>query len=394
LWFTILIQGVFTAYSIWLFIQSFITGVVLRRYVFVIAAALLSVASSLPVKTGILLPDFFTATALLLSAVLLLRSENVSRQHIALAFAGTVLSCLMHHSNVYILFAMLVLLLLLKWRKRSYFPHTDWKRVLFFVALFPTWWLSAGLINKNYGNDFFVSRNGDIFLAGHFVHDGTMRKFLCVKCEKEKYYPMCKYKDSLSGLDFLWDQARSPLHRYGGWERSNGIFGLICKDIISTPRLWPWLTHRALGQSAEQFCSFYINSAFEAPGGIATTPVEYSVGRYYNNELNQFQNSQQYNSGLKLDAQNERQNILLFFSTGALILFVFGYRKSHTALVGLFIYLGVAMYSNALICGAISIVNPRYQTRVMWLLPLFVIVVLAQSGIFATAGERLKKFLS
>lgn len=394
LWFTILAQGVMTSYAIWLFIRSFVSNISLRRPVFVIAAGLLSVASALPIKTGIIVPDIFTPVGLLFSAVLLLRTQEISRVHLVIAAAVVVIGCCFHHSNAYIFLLLLVFAVLLKWRKRAGFQLVQWRRVLFYIALFPVWWISAGLINYAYDGKFFVSRNGDIFLAGHFVHDGTMRKFLCQECAKNPNYLMCEYKDSLANLDFLWDYNRSPLYKYGGWDHSNGYFGVVCTDIITSPKMWPWLAHRALGQSAEQFCSFQLNGWFESPRCDDWSPATTGVKKFYANEFNIYCYTEQFQSALLYEEQNKRQNWLLFLSAGTIMLFMFGYRKEYPRLVQLIVFGLLALYSNAFVCGAISIINPRYQSRVVWLLPLFVLVVLAESGILSAIGARLKKLVS
>lgn len=394
LWFTILAQGILTSYTIWLFIRSFVSSISLRRTVFVLAAALLSVASALPVKTGIILPDIFTPLTLLMSAVLLLRTQDISRLHIAIAAIVVVTGCCFHHSNAYILVLLLIFTLLLKWRKRVAFQLVERKRILFYIALFPVWWLAAGLITYAYDGKFYVSRNGDVFLAGHFVHDGTMRKFLCEKCKETPNYPMCESKDSLVNLDFLWDGNRSPLYKYGGWMNSNGIFGAICTDILTTPKLWPWLAHHAVGQSAEQFFNFHLSANFESPYCNQWSSPHMAVSYFYANEYNQFCYTEQNQEILNYDAQNTRQSWLLFISAGSIILFLFAYRNQFPRLVQLIVFLFLALYSNAFVCGAISIINPRYQTRVIWLLPLIVLVVLAESGILSNIGAKLKNLVS
>lgn len=395
LWFTILMQGIMTSYAIWLFIRSFVSRISLRRPVFVIAVALLSIATALPIKTGIIVPDIFTPVSLLFSAVLLLRTQEISRVHIAIASVLIVLGCCFHHSNAYILLLLLVFAVLLKWRKRAGFQLVEWRRILFYIALFPVWWISAGLINYSFEKRFFVSRNGDIFLAGHFVHDGTMRKHLCIVCKEDPYYPMCQYKDSLAYLDFLWDYNKSPLYRYGGWDDTkNGTFSKVCNDIITSPKMWPWLAHRALGQSAEQFCTFYINAWFESPHCNEWSPATRGVKQFYANEYNMYCYTEQFQQSLLYEDQNARQNWLLFFSAAGMILCFFGFRKEYPRLIGLLTFCLLALYSNAFVCGAISIINPRYQSRVVWLLPLFVLVVLAESGVLSNIGERLKKFVT
>jgi hypothetical protein len=391
LWFTILFQGIMTSYAIWLFIRSFVSRIAIRKFVFVTSVGLLCFATGLPIKTGIIVPDIFTPVGLLFAAVLLLRTQEISRLHIVIAVVGVVTACCVHHSNVYILILLLVFTALMKWRKRASFNLVAWRRIIFCAALIPVWWLTAGLINYTYSDKFFVSRNGDIFLAGHFIHDGTMRKFLCSECEKNPHYIMCEYKDSLAGLDFLWDYNRSPLYKYGGWDNSKGVFGVICKDIITTPKMWPWLVHRALGQSAEQFFSFQLNGWFESPRCDEWSPATTGVKKFYANEFNQYGYTEQYGSALLYEDQNRRQNWLLFFSVAAIILFLFGYKKEFPRIVQLIIFMLFAMYCNALICGAISIINPRYQSRVVWLLPLLAIVVLAESGVLAAIGSRIKQ---
>lgn len=394
LWFTILFQGIMTSYAIWLFIRSFVSRIAIRRFVFVAAAGLLCFATSLPIKTGIILPDIFTPVGLLFSVILLLRTQDISRLHIIVAALGVILACCVHHSNAYIFAMLLIFAVLLKWRKRISFNLIEWRRIIFFAALLPVWWLTAGLLNYKYSDKFFVSRNGDIFLAGHFIHDGTMRKFLCEECKENPKYFMCDVKDSLVLLDFLWDYNRSPLYMYGGWDKPSGVFGVICKDIVTTPKMWPWLVHRALGQSAEQFFSFQLNGWFESPRCDESSPATVYTKKYYTNEFNQYCYTEQYGAALLYEDQNRRQNRLLFVSAAAIILFLFGYRKEFPRIVQLIVFVLFAMYCNAFICGAISIINPRYQSRVIWLLPLLALVVLAESGILSAIGQRLKELTS
>jgi len=72
------------------------------------------------------------------------------------------------------------------------------------------------------------------------------------------------------------------------------------------------------------------------------------------------------------------QMVLIAVSMGVLLWALVGARKLPVGLQGLAVVVLPVVVENAFVCGALSVVDERYQNRVMWLVPLVALLLLAE----------------
>jgi hypothetical protein len=222
------------------------------------------------------------------------------------------------------------------------------------------------------------------FLMARMIDDGPGYRFLQKNCA-EKTYTVCKYIDRLpvSDGDFLW--SANP---------TNGVFRVV--DLA---------TRKAL--SAEQ-ASFAFDVFLFDPVGVTTSATRDFVRQFFRIALDPFFLDQgmlkhfaatlptfyfdeMMRSHIAMHEQILRILSTVYASTyfasifGLLLVTISLYwpklrRKpyilSQREWGPILTFVGLAMVSNAAICGILSAPAARYQTRISWI-PLFILGLIA-----------------
>ena len=216
---------------------------------------------------------------------------------------------------------------------------------------------------------------------------GILEPYLRENCGKH-HYRICEYKDKIPG-DFLWDYSNSPLYKNGGWESPQKLeeYSAIIKDILTSPQYGHLFLVRAVESSFTQFFCFSTGDASPQREG---TPPYKAISVHFPASLKLYTNSHQWTQTLNFTFINEFQKYitgicLLFY----LACFVYPSRTRKFNRVILFILAG--MFINAFVCGTFSTIAERYQSRVIWLLPLPLFLILANKEFFL---EKLRKVFS
>jgi hypothetical protein len=102
---------------------------------------------------------------------------------------------------------------------------------------------------------------------------------------------------------------------------------------------------------------------------VEGSPSYVAISKYYPVSLREFKFTKQFAGELRFWLLNEKQKYLVALCLFLSILFLMlpRFPVGFKWVIG-FIFL--ALLANAFICAAVSVVVPRYQARVIWLLPL------------------------
>ena len=201
------------------------------------------------------------------------------------------------------------------------------------------------------------------------IDEGLVKKYLDENCSKHNY-KFCTYKDQIP-WDFIWDYTNSPLYKTGGWLANKEEYNAIIIDLLTTPKYLKIFLLRSFESGIKQFFTFDMGDTPKLVEGSAPFG---SIERHYHIQIKEYFSGKQCLAALNYTLQNNCQ--LYFIAFSLLMLFVLLFARIPALYKFMIIYFIVALYINALVCGTFSGVIARYQSRVVWLLPLPVILIL------------------
>jgi hypothetical protein len=322
--------------------------------------------------TSWLMPDVFTSVSIMCIGLLLF-IEKLKRTDLFFISVIVVPGIAMHNSNFYICLGLMLLLLtgfvFKPVREKYKKAGIRKKRVALIVLLIVISNLFLSAVHYSYGAGFKGSRGGPVFIMSSLVDMGIMEPYLTENCSK-KNFNICKYKDSIPG-NFLWD-GNSPVYLTGGWGANEEEYTAIVKDIVTTPRYLKTFVYNSAIFTCEQFFHFNTSEVVKP-----SESVNNAIATYYPNDFQRYAGSKQAAGTLNFDIANLIQNLIV---AGCLLIYllVFMFNKTTTRYQLLIAFILGALLVNAWVCGTFSGVFPRYQARVIWLLPLPIFLYLME----------------
>lgn len=375
LWLVILVQGMMVSLLVYYYFKYFSFSP--ARIIFFMAYIfLVTFFTGASVNVSQLIPDVFTSIVILAFGLLLLVKELSLRDRIMIVIF-LVLGLSVHNSHVLIMGPLLLLFTLVYSISRKFRSKMVFFRPVRLVTLWAVLvgaWLLVPTVHAMYGGGFVASKGGHVFMIARLNDIGVLRKYLDDKCDTEAY-KFCDYRDQVP-WDFIWDYENSPLYKTGGWEANQEEYNHIIRGIISDPRYYDILVMRSAESGFKQFFTFETG---DTPSLLEGTATWANLNKYFGEQLKEYYASRQANGWLNYTALNEIQKYLvaicLLFLVAALVTDIpFSYKF-------LILFLLAALFMNAWVCGSLSGVFPRYQARVVWLLPLPVILILTDPSV-------------
>lgn len=333
---------------------------------------LLSICSSMGWTTSQLMPDIFTSYLILSVFLFYTYTKNSWEIYIFLSaiIITSVLSHLTNISIIVLIIAALVLLFLIKNTYRLHLKLFIKKSIVILALVFSSLIILVGL-NKKYYNYVGLSPTSYIFFFARLIDTGLMPEFLNEKCA-EKSYEICQYKDNLPDKyeSFLFG-AESVFYKTGGWDLSkHNEYRTIARDFLTSPKYLGKFLYNCAIHSAYQLVTFKTGDGLTNVFNPESSQYQ-TVLKYYNRgefKYN-FQNSKQIQGTLDFKTINLINYILIFISV-LIIIWTLLFNKLDSNMF-LFTYInifGVAI--NAAVTSSLSSVFDRFQSRVIWLIPL------------------------
>jgi hypothetical protein len=331
--------------------------------------AFLALGTSLPWVVGQLMPDVFTGLTFL-SAFLLLYDSKLSGAKMV-ALSGVLLisvgSHLSHFMALMLLFLVIIILRAFD-GSRQFWPARTTSGIFAFVLL-PIM-ASMGVValaNWRAGYGPTLSPAGPVFLLGRLFESGMAADYLREQCAVEQF-AACKYLQDLprDQNDFLW--GRHPLlNEMGGWQGSRAQ---ASKIVFAAIRHSPT---RFLIDSGKQMFRQFVS--FSPGDGNAAIRSGYAFDVFkwlYPGDLSRFQLTRQWTGSLAKDSRRMAPLYITLFWCCLVASLAFLIRRPLPARPAdqLFVLTLIFLFSNALVTGALSGVNQRYQSRVSWLMGL------------------------
>ncbi|HNW70872.1 MAG TPA: hypothetical protein PKI01_10745 [Bacteroidales bacterium] len=249
--------------------------------------------------------------------------------------------------------------------------------ILFITAVMSVLFIMT--YNYSHGRGFKTLGSSNILLTAKFNNTGLLKMYLDDICLSNEECVLCKYKDSLpaSSDEFLWSN-RSPLYDYQEplevnkpWMKANEKYAPVVKGIILTPKYYPKIFKDIIKYTGLQLVSFKIGTG-KIPFGINSAPY-YPIRDHFENELPSFFKSLQNTGELKFGIFEFLVSITFILSLIIIIIGVFLIKQNYLLRFASVVIM-VSLLYNAFITSTLSVVEDRYQSRIIWLIPLLAII--------------------
>ena len=363
-WPLIVVQAALTVWVVALVLRVHQLG---RPLVLLVTVAALSVATTLPWLTGIVLTDIFFGLSVLALHLLVLRNDALARWERVALFVLIAFSAATHNATLAVLLALLAAGFIVALFDHRLVPFAGLARGAAALLLG-----AIMLVGANY----LVAKRlawtpGGIGLTfGRMLQDGIVKRYLDEHCPDPRLR-LCDHRDELpSDADvFFWGQGL--FDRLGRFQGLNDEMRTIVLDGL---RAYPWLQLQAAAVATMKQLVMVrtgwgvLDSIWHTHGMIenfapAILPAM-KAARQQRGELD-------FTAINRLHVPVALASMLLLLAVMAL-----GVRQRRFADLGLLAAtIALAILANAFVTGALSGPHDRYGARVAWLATLVVALV-------------------
>jgi hypothetical protein len=370
LWPVVILQALMTGYLIALVARIEVPGLTLP--------GLAGIGIALMLLTGIgwyvgqVEPDCMTALVVLGCYLLLFRFSSLDRVARWAVVAITALAVACHPSHLGLIAGFLIVgvALHLFGRLLPQLPRPRLKPASIAFAV------SLGLTlasNLALAHGFFLSRSGSVFVFARLMQDGIIQRLLHDTCPQSGYQ-LCPYQRQLphNANAWLWGE-KSLFHQEGGFANSQDEDNRMIVDSLER---YPGMQVKAaLYDSVLQFFEFRTGDGIESQINIIWPELKAVAP----GELPAYASARQQRQRIRFQTINMVDVTVGMLSLlGMLMLlshFAHGRRWEQMSLPGLVL---LGLIGNAIICGTFSNPHDRYQSRLMWLPALALLLARAR----------------
>lgn len=359
-WPVVAFQSLLTAYVLWLVVRSIVPRQTAKRYL--ILLALLSLFTSLSWYCSLIMPDILGPVLYLCIYLLVFARNDLTRADHVAVFLIAWWGVGSHATHLMLAGGLCILLVLLLILRRP-FMQARWKAVGE-VALIVVLAAAAQLALNDYlyGEP---SLNGDRppFLMARVIADGPGRWYLEKHCPEVKF-AICDHVHDLPSDPnvFLWGAN-------GIWQSSDDDYAERLKQeempfVIATLRAYP---RQQLTKSVVAFWQQL--AVFGLYDLDASNVVLDEYDNVFPGGRPHYLQSRQAQNTLPLEFFTSVGNWAILVSIVMICAFaVLLWRKRSARLAGLSVVIVSTVVANALVTGPLSMVEDRFQSRIIWLL--------------------------
>jgi len=356
-WPLLLVQSALTVWIVALVLRTHGFGG--RPLVLLAVIATLSVCTTLPWLTAILLTDIFCGLGVLAFYLLLMRAEILGGGERIGLIALVAVAAATHNATLAVLGALIVAAALLRLVDRERLRVADIGRGG--VALM----LGAAMV---FAADAVVAKRlawtpgGFALSFGRMLQDGIVKKYLEAHCP-DRTLQLCAYKDQLPTNADVWFWGSPLFDRLG---RFAGLGPEMERIAVASVIEFPLLQiETALADTAEQLVAVHTGE-----GVVHWVWHTYFIVQHYTPRLvPAMWAARQQRGEISFAAINTFQYPLALASMALLPLVGFAAaRRMLPREIGEFAAaMSVAVLANAFVCGAMSNPHDRYGARIVWL---------------------------
>jgi hypothetical protein len=368
-WPIVFAQALLTSWVLWLLVRTFTARN--KELYFLLIAGMLAALTTVSWYVSLIMPDIL-GPLMYLAIYLIVFARNSLRpleRWTLLVLTGFSAASHITHlllaAGLWILLAVLVLL-----RKHARIERLQ-SQAYIAAALLISSCATLALHDFLYGKP---SLNGERppYLMARIIADGPGRTYLEQNCPKA-HFLICRSVVNLpqNADDFLWQSG-------GVWdtatpEEQQQILKEEMPFVLATIRAYP---HQQLLKSMQniesQLLIFGIED-FDASNWVLGQFESTMPG-----QQNSYFNSRQQRNALPVDDVTTMVNWFVLISLIILaVLAPFAFWRGNSQLAWLTVVVASTTLANALLSGALSMVDDRYQARIIWLVPLLAALFLS-----------------
>ncbi|MGV9013490.1 MAG: hypothetical protein ACOH13_12925 [Flavobacteriales bacterium] len=381
LWPVVIFQGVVASWLIMLLVREVVPEKARHRTLHLTLLAFLLLCSSLPWYTAQLMADIYTPLVLLI-AFLIFRGKSLGALCEGALWVLLFFFLATHNSHFPMAALLSVLLLARQWRVHGLRGNPGfWRRWGAFNAVALCAAFMVASFNYAAHGRFQMSRASNVFLAGRLCEPGIMTDYIKTACDHSDN-PFCKYRDHLptDAGDLLWSSDQFVQMEGYSIGQTDSILAPLVADILRRPE---YLARFARSSFTSTFIQLFQWDAGSGLGkyGEDSAPRR-SIARKMPDEIYRYDHArQQWNGYYDEERANRFGGVALALSV--LVLALLWFRPRHydlSSLYSLSLWVAAWVVLNAFITSTFAVVDPRLQSRVMWLIPLCAFLVIVQSG--------------
>jgi hypothetical protein len=378
LWYVVVIQAILTMIIIMMTARSFWPDSWIRKSWILIT--LLSIVTGISNYVSQIMPDIFTALMILsIFLFLFYRKKSII---INILIAIFIVFCTMtHYSNLAICTGLVFLLALTSLVSKNKLVKIQ--QVMWLALIIGFTWIFSMTLNYLYDAGFKISRAPNVVLMARLQAIGLVSEYLNDQCG-EKNIPLCKYKDEMPiySFEFLWTNSplydKTPPHNIESvWLMKDKEYAPIIRDIMTSPKYLKRFVKISFSETLLQLTMFTIE---DLPNSIKDSPVAWTIDRHYEGDKEMYYKSQQaHYPYLHFGISSTIQAVSVIISLIGLIVILCIRKLRRVIPPQYFLMLVVIIFGqliNAWVCSSFSTLVIRYQSRIIWLIPLAFIVLL------------------
>jgi hypothetical protein len=387
LWFVIYFQGIILSYLLSRVMDAYLTRNN-SHIIKIIVFALLAFLTSVSWFCSQIMPDIFTAYGILAIALLISGKVN-SYFEKTINVLILILALLTHNSNL-LSFTILIVIFGVFYLIKGKFRRKEIDLLRFaiiFLSIVASWFILPE-VNRRVGRKYRISYGAHVFIMGRLVETGILDKYLKENCktgpEAKNNCSLCAYKDSLpaTAINFIWE-GNGPFYKTGYWRGSEKEYSQIINYTLTHPPYIMMHVVKAAEATFRQLLHNDVGNGIEIYG--KNTAPNVHIRKHLRHELNEFNASMQNNGDWEpiIPSVNKRYNFILILSLLLILGFYATELKTRFMVNEQLPFLGwlfiLCVICNAFVTGALANVLDRLQSRIVWILPFFAILILLET---------------
>jgi hypothetical protein len=365
-WPAIVVQAALTVWVVSVVLRAHRMG---RSLVLLVTVAGLSIATTLPWLTSILLADIFAGLGVLALYLVLLRAETLTGfERTALvvlaAFSGAT-----HSATLAVEVALVATAAAAALFRSGVIPPAGLRRGVAVLVLGPVM-----LVATNYmvAGRLAWTPGGIALSFGRMLQDGIVARFLADHCPDPRF-TLCDYRNELptDADDFFWDN-KSVFEKLGRFEGLNDEMRAIALESLRDYPLWQ--IEAAATAAARQLVA--VRTGEGANNSLWHT---YRIMEIFApSALPAMREARQQHGELDFGAIN-RLHVPVALASMALLLVIIALAIKQEPFGDLGLLAAtvtMALLANAVVCGVFANPHDRYGARLAWVAPLVVALAL------------------
>ncbi|MBP8824051.1 MAG: hypothetical protein KBH07_10430 [Flavobacteriales bacterium] len=377
LWTMVVFQGMLASWLLMLLCRVVITEAGRWVRVHLVLLTVLVLCSSLPWYSAQIMADHFTPLVLII-VFLLFHARSLGPWREGALWAILYFALATHNAHYPMAAALSAILLFGGWLRKVPAPRVFWWRWAGLNVVIGSSALMIMLFNLVDHGHLRLSNAGNVFLAGRLCEGNIMADYLAEVCPAPNN-PLCDCQDDLPGDagHMLWSANGLPSKLGITIGEADSLLAPVVSDVLARREYVLRYFRSAAVSTLVQLFQWDVGAGLD-PYMEGSTPY-YNVEKRLPAETYSYRNARQtWGFWNDLDATNRRVAITLVLS---ILILAFNQLNrgegTHSLMGPLIAWVLVWLVLNAAITSSLSVVDPRLQSRVLWLLTMAASLVLA-----------------